>query len=70
MPRKIDDSRQIHITFTSTDGEKVLDGMDKLQTEISGIKQTIGCISADLKKLTVSVQTLQIAVDRLLKDKH
>lgn len=44
--------------------------MDKLQTEISGIKQAVGCIGADLKKLTVSVHTLQIAVDRLLKDKH
>lgn len=79
MPNKpkYDNSRQPTIPYYRpaeeeiiSKEEKLLDSMDKLQTEISDIKQAVGCISTDLKKLTVSVHTLQIAVDRLLKDKH
>ena len=74
---KYDNSRQPTIPYYRpaeeeiiSKEEKLLEGMDKLQTEISDIKQVVGCISADLKNLIVSVNTLQIAVDQLLKDKH
>lgn len=77
MKKKYDDSRQIKITFTSADGEKVLENTDKLQTEISDIKQVISSIydalkvfNEDLRTLTVAIRDLRIAVDKLPKDKN
>lgn len=64
MSCKKDDSRQLPIVFPRPCDEK----LEKLQTEISGIKHTLDGIAYNLRILTVNVQTLQIAVDRLLKD--
>ena len=66
MPRKNDDSRQMLIHFPRPCEEKI----DKLQSEIAGLKQAVGSIHADLKILTVAVKSLQLAVDQLPKDNH
>ena len=64
MPRKIDDSRQIIIPY------ELIEAIDKFQTEISGIKDSLGHIHVKLQSLTIAVQSLQIAVDQLTKNNH
>lgn len=70
MPRKTDDSRQLIIPYPRPSEIQMLEGMDKLQTEISDIKQLIGSIHANLKVLTVAIQTLQIAIEHLSEQNH
>ena len=81
MPKKIDDSKQIKIQYEedyatlphraySPNIEKweFIDRMDKLQTEISGIKDLLESIHSNLQILTVNVHTLRSIVNRLLND--
>ena len=70
MLRKTDDSRQLIIPYPRPSEVKMLEGMDKLQTEISDIKISLGRIHTDLKVLTVAVQTLQIAIEHLSEQNH
>ena len=70
MPRKNDDSRQITIPYPRPSELKMIEEMDKLQTEISGIKDSLGRIHVKLQSLTIAVQSLQIAVDQLTKSNH